>query len=177
LKTKRLVAVYRIHVDPKAPSLTVTSHDLGVFDGRRKSPLSPKKSFVGTVAKKPASNKQFYSLSPRREGVFVIPEDAWEESDEMYYCCEMGTELLSVTTKAADFRAINPVESMKPPKKGDAPVPVDDSFDYPIFRITGRDPTHLFCMSGVAVAEDEFKYIYDTQGFRGLIFEEIWRKK
>jgi len=44
-----------------------------------------------------------------------------------------------------------------------------------LFRIEGRDPREVFCATGIDHPGDEFKHIYDDNGFRGLVFEEIWR--
>ncbi len=44
-----------------------------------------------------------------------------------------------------------------------------------LFRITGQPLTDLFCLEGTDVPGDEFKYIYDEAGFKGLDFEPVWQ--
>jgi hypothetical protein len=43
-----------------------------------------------------------------------------------------------------------------------------------IVRI-GRQPTDLFCISGVGPEEDQFKSIYEAAMYQGLVFELVWQ--
>lgn len=110
----------------------------------------------GTVSEPPTSGKQFYAMAPHVPGVLVLPELAWAEAEEMYYCCSMCGELLAVMTPHGDFRAalfLGPIAGM--------------------FRVVwtssthrGGDPTQLYCIEGIG-DRDQFKLIYDELGFRG----------
>jgi hypothetical protein len=170
-----MIQVFRVHTAATAPSLDVVfpGLDRGAirFDGTSWARLSPKRAFPGRVVSSRSSNKQFYSVGL---GAFAIPEAAWIECEEMYYCCSMGNELLAIETFSGDFRLINPLDSYPKPDVGDAPCPID-RFYAPLFRITGRDPTDVHCVSGIGPEGDQFKYIYDHFQFTGLEFTEIWR--
>ena len=65
-------AVYRITPHPAAPSLRILSHDMGIFDGTQKAPLSPRAPFRGAITAPPSAT-QFYALAP---GVLAISEAA-----------------------------------------------------------------------------------------------------
>ena len=164
------LVLYRIHVDPLAPRLRIDSHEMGICDGSEKSDLSPMEAFVGSVGGPPTSNKQFFAI---QKGVLALPENAWAESERMYYCCTAVGELLAVETSFATFRVINALVTV--PQLADGAAPCDLSYCRPIFRIAGNDPTDLFCFDGLGVPGDQFKWIYDNEGFTGLTFERLWQ--
>jgi len=141
----------------------------GHSDGTEKSQLSANAS-IPVISDPIRSVKQFYGMS---SGVLIIPEDAWAECEEMYYCCSMGSELLSLVSDYGSFRAINPVEFLSRPAQGDSPCLIDQFYS-PLFRIKGADPSELFCVEGIGSKGDQFKYCYDKYGFAGLEFEKIW---
>jgi len=171
------VAVYRIIPDPAAPVLRIVSHDMGIFDGSRKAPLSPRAPFRGSVTVPPIQATQFYTLAP---GILAIPEAAWQD-DDMYYCCAESGELLAIDTEHGTFRGIN-VDTVWATSPLDIAVmddpdwraSVPDTGCPNLVRI-GLRSTDLFCTCGVGVEGDQFKFIYDRSPYRGLVFELVWR--
>lgn len=167
-----MITVFKIAVDQSAPTLSMepaTADVCGLFDGRGKADLFFERPLRASLDDHPARSRQFCALAP---GVLVVPELAWVDADEMYYCCSLGSELLAIETPHGYFVGVNPLEILPRAKEGDAPCLVDQ-FYAPVFRILGREPTDLFCVEGLGA--DDFKRIYDESGFRGLVFEEIWR--
>src|SRR4030095_10555334 len=170
-----MIQVFRVSSAATAPFLKIDFPGLDSaavrFDGTPVAGLSPKRAFLGKVDPPPPDNKQFYSVGL---GAFAIPEGVWIECEKMYYCCSMGSELLAIETSSGDFRVVNPVDFLEKPNTGDAPCPID-RFYTPLFRIKGRDPTDVFCVSGLGTPGDQFKNLYDQFAFAGLEFTEIWR--
>ncbi len=167
-----MLTVYRVEVAPSAPRIvleTETAQQAGVFDGSGKALIFEDRPLRATIAQVPLSDRQFVALAA---GVLVLPERAWENADDMYYCCSMGNELLAIKTPSGNFVGINPLEVLPQAKAGSAPCVVDQ-FYAPLFRIAGRDPMHLFCVEGLGA--DQFKLIYEELGFSGLLFEAIWQ--
>jgi hypothetical protein len=167
--------LFRITVARDAPQLKVRGAasimtGLEQFAGDAKRLLSPEASFKGVLDRK-GDWQQFYHLAP---GTLVLSEEAWEECTAMYYVCSMGnTELLSIETTEADFRAINPLHFAPLPRSPDEPFDLDH-FYAPLFRMRKRQATDLYCLEGTTVEGDEFKHVYDKFGFRGLNFECVW---
>jgi hypothetical protein len=167
-----MLTVLRISVAPSAPKLSLdpdVALRCGPFDGTSKAALFPDEMLSAKVEDPAVGERQFVSMAP---GVLVLSEKAWAGANDMYYCCTMSGELLAIKTQHGHFQAINPVDPVPQATGGDAPCDVSQ-FYAPIFRIAGRDPTHLFCVEGLGA--DQFKLIYEELGFTGLVFEEIWR--
>lgn len=143
--------------------------EFSIFDGAPRARLSINKEF----AARPDSVcpwQQIYAVAP---GCFALSEEAWEECEVMYYVLSMGRELLAAGDAEYFFRIYNSLEFAPP--SDDSARPFDlGSFYAPIFRLRGRDPTELYCLSGTQVPGDEFKFCYDQFGFRGFVFEEVW---
>lgn len=173
-------AVYRITPEPGAPRLTVHSHEMGVFDGALKGPLSPKAPFLATVTEKPSSPKQFYAFAP---GVLAIPDDAMHD-EALYYCCTLSCEMLGIKTEHGYFVGLNPDFVWgNDPRALDQMSDADWLSSFPdtgcpnIIRI-GLEPTDLFCTRGVGKVEgDDFMFIYEQGGYRGLRFELVWQER
>lgn len=169
-----MIVVYQIRTSKDAPTLVIHQPfklELASFTGEYKAELSDL-PFVGETTQGEVLPMQFYNLAP---GVLVLSEESMVLHDSMYYTCTMGTEWLSIETSAGDFRAINPVDFLPAPDFGTAPCRVD-KFYTPLFRIEGKDPSEIYCVSGFEPRGDDFKYNYDRFHFRGLEFEEIWRE-
>jgi hypothetical protein len=172
-------AVYRITPDPAAPSLRILSHDMGIFDGTLKAPLSPRAAFRGALTA-PPSPTQFYTLAP---GILAISEDAWRDKD-MYYCCFESGESLAITTEHGYFAGINvgPVWNASNARDVGTMSDAEWRASFPdtgipnIVRI-GRQPTDLFCISGVSPEGDQFKRNYEREGYHGLVFELVWQDR
>jgi len=167
-----MIRVLKIEVEPGVPVLTLepeSARRCGQFDGTAKAELFGREELLASAQEFPAYPRQFLAMAP---GVLVLPEAAWLDADEMYYCCSLGNELLAVKADVGDFAAINPLEVLPTPVDGEAPCVVD-KFYSPVFRIAGRDPRQLFCVEGLGT--DDFKGFYDALRFRGLVFQEIWR--
>lgn len=170
----RPVVIYRVRVDPEAPAVTILSPEAGVFDGAEKNPLSPADGFIGELGSPPAVAKQFYRVLPEPDGVFALSSEGVVECDDMYYCLTSYTERLPIWTEHTVFEALNAPHRIDPPKGRGGQWRAHEIAPG-LFRIEGRDPRHVFCATGIEVAGNEFKHIYDEHGFRGLVFEEVWR--
>jgi hypothetical protein len=170
-----MIQVFQVHTAATAPSLELAFPGADFapvrFDGTPRAQVSIDRAVSGRVVSLRGGSKQFYSVGL---GAFAIPEAAWIECEKMYYCCSMGSELIAVETPLGDFRVINPLGFLPKPDVNDAPCPID-RFYAPLFRITGRDPTDVCCVSGLGPQGDQFKSVYDRFGFTGLEFTEIWR--
>jgi len=114
-------------------------------------------------------SRQFYSFAP---GVLVADCAGVNEVSKMYYAM-LGNELLSMRGDRKTFIGIHPIDALPVPSQGTAPCVVDQ-FYAPVFRIAGQSPLDIFCVAGFGIQGDEFKHIYDTNGYRGLAFEEVW---
>jgi hypothetical protein len=172
----RPVVIYRVRVDPEAPAVTILSPEAGVFDGAEKTPLSPADGFIGELGSPPAVAKQFYRVLPEPDGIFALSSEGVVECDDMYYCLTYYTERLPIWTEHTVLEALNAPHRIEPPKGRGGQWRAHE-IAQGLFRIEGRDPRHVFCASGIEAAGDEFKHIYDEHGFRGLIFEEVWRSR
>ena len=171
--------VYRIHVCSGAPQLQCwppgkEAEVLKEFDGTDKAPLSPNQPFVGKLNRRPDSPRHFCNPGV---GALAIPSDAWaQDVDTLFYCCCMGSELLSVSTELGGFHVVN-LTSFYPAVGladwNDRPPCFVSRFHCSILRIEGQPKTDLFCVSGFGDG-DEFKAAYEKYGFQGLLFEEIW---
>jgi hypothetical protein len=175
--TSPRAAIYRITPDPAAPTLRILSHDMGIFDGTLKAPLSPRAAFRGAITA-PPSPTQFYTLAP---GVLVISEDAWHDQD-LYHCCFESGESLAIATEHGNFAGINVGPVWNSLCTRDVGIMSDaewrecfpDTGTPNIVRI-GRQPTDLFCIGGVGPEGDQFKRVYEAAGCRGLVFERVWQ--
>ena len=169
-----MIRIYKIVTAPDAPRLRLADPSLyGApfmrFDGEEKGRYSPRKAFP-VVAEPCDQVRQFYNFAP---GVLAGPVAGLSDCHDMLYATD-GTERLSLLASDRPFTAVNPTELLSAPPRGTAPCSVD-RFYAPVFRIRGRDPVELFCVSGFDVPLDEFKHVYDLHGFAGLVFEEVWR--
>jgi hypothetical protein len=175
--TSSRAAIYRITPDPAAPSLRILSHDMGIFDGTPTAPLSPRAASRGTITA-PPSPTQFQTLAP---GILATSEDAWQDQNR-YYCCVESGESLAITTEHGHIAGINvgPVWNASDTRDvgtmSDAQwrASFSDTGTPNIVRI-GRQPTDLFCISGVGPEEDQFKSIYEAAMYQGLVFELVWQ--
>ena len=167
-----MITVYQISAAASAPRLELqlpSLEQLGPFDGSEKAGIFTN-SCQGRVEATPVYSRQFYILAP---GALLIPEMAFGDCEDMYYTCSMGSEILSIKTSLGNFRAINPTDTLPRPLSGDAPCVVD-KFYCPLFRIEGESKEKIFCIKGLGVPGDEFKYNYDLHEFQGLEFSELW---
>jgi hypothetical protein len=172
-----MVTVYRILFAPDALTLRVPEDfpfgaQFAHFDGARKEPLSPKAAFRLEAIDKLDQTRVFCRLTP---GVLLIPEAALEECGTLYYALCAGTEQIAMQAGRFAFRGINPLEVLPPDPSG-APCRIDRYYSA-VFRMQGQPASDLFCVEGIAVPGDEFKYGYDTFGFSGLLFEPVWNSQ
>lgn len=172
--------VYLIETDSSAPRLQLQSSaldpaDLLTFDGRSKKDMWPKPAAeVRVAAVLPESPYVFYQFAP---GALVIREDVLTECEDFYWVSRESNESLLLRHGATAFEVINIIDFLSPPSleeaRGEPPCPVDKYYTA-LFRIKGRPPEQLFCVSGVDNPLNEFKGVYDHHGFTGLRFTEIW---
>jgi len=95
------------------------------------------------------------------------------ECMDVYYVLAFAEEHIWMTDGDREFTAVNPLEYLPPPARGTAPCVVDRHY-MPLFRIAAMQPTELFTATGFLVPENEFKPVYEMNGFKGLIFEPVW---
>jgi len=166
--------IYRITACRDAASLSIDDNEpyarrFEEFTGESLIELSPNDSFRGQVSDVRAWNA-FYRIAP---GGMAISEEAWLHCMDMYYVItENDVELLSVQTNVGDMRIVNPREYL--PVSSDPSIPCDLKYANTLFRIEGRPRTDIYCLEGLAVPDNEFKYYYEKFGFSGLEFELIW---
>ena len=114
---------------------------------------------------------QFYRFA---NGTLLLPGCAWEQCDDMYYnLTSGGVELLSLDINGHRFHLINPTDFPNPPRSEDEPFDTS-SFFAVLFRLNRCCPEDLFCISGSTLSGDDFKKVYDENGFMGLCFETVW---
>ena len=148
------------------------SGEMSVFDGGLKSQLSPQTPFALENCQ-PVRWNQFCKLAP---GCLVMPEDVLDECADMFYALSLGSELLSLgCPDGRGFKLVNPTTSFPQARVSSAPFDFHRFFA-PVFRLLHYPATDLFCISGSSLSGDDFKKIYDENGFTGLGFEEIWRE-
>lgn len=168
-----MIQLFRITNDPDAPRLRLANPSLYKdsfmrFEGEQKGPYSPDRAF--DVIADPCENVlQFYNSAP---GVLAGPVDGLCECSDMLYATG-GTERLMLEAGDVPFTAINPIDPFPPLQMGSVPFP--KGWFAPVFRIQDQNPLDLICISDAVVPMDEFKNVYDHYGFKGLMFEEIWR--
>jgi len=161
--------IYRIVPAPSAPELILEGGLAEKLVGESVIDFSPDESFRGHVSNL-GDWTQFYRVGT---DAFAISEEAWENCMDMYYAItENNIELLSVVADGSDFRVIHPRQFLPPSE--DPKQICDLTYAGSIFRIEGRPPQEVYCLEGLAVADDEFKHCYEKFGFTGLIFEEVW---
>lgn len=161
--------IYKIVPESSAPELFLED-GLGVdYVGKSLIELSPNDAFKGEVTRI-AEWTQFYRVG---FNAFALLEAAWEHCMEMYYVItENDIELLSVEAAAGDFRIIHPRQFLG--AVDNQSLICDLTYASALFRIQNRDPREIFCLEGMPVRENEFKFTYERFGFTGLSFEEIW---
>lgn len=174
--------VYRIEYAPEAPRLEpleASSMELLVFDGRRKAAAWPAGGLKVGEVRPNESLFQFYYLAP---GVLAYPEELVGACEDFYWVATQNIEPLRVVSGSILFSLLNIIEFMEPLLPGEpgyeqgAPCNVVE-FYAPIIRIRRRDPTELYCVSGVTNPMNEFKAVYERYGFKGLEFREIWKSR
>lgn len=166
--------LYRIGFSPGCPKLAITLPGAGsiveAFDGQPLASLSPDEPFVGTVERE-CSWSQLYACG---EDAVAFTDAAWESSEDMYYVFSIGgCEILGAQAGDTWFSIINALDFAPRARTAAEPFDVSSSFYAPIFRIHDR-PRQIFCLEGTPVPGDEFKHAYDTHGFQGLTFQEVW---
>ena len=172
------VTVYRINLAPDAPKVLLPESEpytkgLQELRGQNIVPLLPsggKEWFKGKLSSYGGWN-QIYAIAP---GGFAVSEESWDHSMSMYYLLEYGdTEIPPIVAEECSLRIVNPLQIL-PPARHDGEF-CDLTHSTRLFRIAGQPPTDLFCLEGTEVPGDEFKYIYDEAGFKGLEFEAVWQ--
>lgn len=168
-------SVYLVKTDESAPALALSRPGTMdgsrlAFDGHRKRdwwPTKPPPEVTAEVI--PASPYVFYRFAP---GALVVREDAFD-CDDFYYLTRDGNEPLPLKCGDVWFEVINIVDTIGPPGEGSAPCAVDQYYSA-LFRLEGRG-AEVFCVSGVSHPANEFKSVYESYGFTGLSFVEVWR--
>ena len=105
---------------------------------------------------------------------------------------EQSGELLPLPYKAETFHALNVTECIDSldedrtewvyGKTTGAPIRIKQfAFranrltETPLFKIPETCRTEIYTCEGLRDPEDEFKYMVDTLGLTGLLFQEVWR--
>lgn len=167
--------MYLVETDELAPALKLVRPEavdptLLTFDGspkRDRWPTKPPPEVKPTAL--PDSPYVFYRFAP---GALVVRADALD-CDDFYYVTRDGNEPLPLRCGDVWFEVINIVDSIGPPDEGSAPCAVDQYYAA-LFRLEGRAGSEVFCVRGVNHPANEFKSVYETHGFTGLRFVEIW---
>ncbi len=166
--------VFRITPAFKQSYLTVApglpySGEMSRFQGESKAALSPEAAFEGKVRGDYVWN-EFCLFAP---GALAVPEAAWERCEEMYYnLASGGSELLAVSVSGQNFWVINPT-TFAPMRDGGGPQVDFEGFFSVLFRIPSSPKSEIFCMSNPEASGDDFKKVYEENGFNGLMFEEV----
>lgn len=161
--------IYKLFPDPSAPELRVEEGLANKLNGKSVYHLSPNELFNGQVDYV-ANWNQFYRVG---NSAFALIADAWEHCEEMYYALsENNIEFPGVMASNVAFCIINPLQIIHP-ANGSTPI-FDLTNAGTIFRLANYPLEEVFCLEGITVPDDEIKRAYETHGFKGLIFEEIW---
>jgi hypothetical protein len=163
-------SVFRVITAAGAPRLTVAvppaPHEW-VADGR-----FPPGDAAPASVDRPVAGRQFCHLTP---GALVVPEDALDGPNAMYYGLWYGTRRvdLDVGGGGASFACFVPQVVLFADARTGPPCPVDGCYAW-VFRLHGRSPTEIFCSSDVG-GGDEFRRLYELDAFRGLEFGLVWQ--
>lgn len=117
--------------------------------------------------------RQFCQLTP---GALVVPEDALDGPKGpncVYFGLWYATHRINLRVNDAWFACFVPQMVLPPDTRSGAPCSIGGCYAS-VFRVEGRRPTEIFCSSDVG-GGDEFRALYDHDGFAGLEFELIWQ--
>jgi hypothetical protein len=171
-----MIELYRIEVSPFAPKIEFednigNTEQLARWWGDYKEPLSPDRPF----ALKKSNNYQWNTFFQVARGALAVPSEICNLCEDMYYSLSAGgSELLSARdSEGKFFIVINPTSVF--PNDFAEGRPLDITRYYAtLFRIGGYPSDQIFCVSGSPLSGDDFKRVYEANGFEGLQFERIW---
>lgn len=177
-----MVCVHQIEFAPGTPRLEVLNPQdakLLVFDGERKAERWPSGGLAVKRTKLEDDLFQFYQLAP---GALAYREELIAACDDFYWIASQHSELLQVRCGEAILNVINIIAFMEPLQRDELGYETGTpcnviSFYAPIFKIRGRPPMDLYCLSGLTNPMNEFKPVYDHYKFKGLTFPSIWTEK
>lgn len=170
--------LFQVTISPQSPQLLIVpeasyANQFQSLPGSPRAQLSLENCF--RVEKLPQfSWKQILQIAP---GGFAFSAEAWEACEDMYYILKSGSELLAAQNEDQYYIIVNPLDFASPAKLPNEPFDLNGGFNTPIFRIPGHSVTDLFCLTGTGLLGDEFKRCYESFGFLGLEFTEVWSER
>lgn len=152
------------------PAVTASDCDAMLFDGRDKEHLFhlPHPQFLNDEL---GDVKRVCSVAP---GVLLIDRSFFVDDWTLYYGVASGPQIVEVRSDKRWLVLINAIDFADEPLRSGVPCTLG-GLRVPLFRIRGKDPTQLFCVTERMKGDRHgFKSIYEDVGLTGLVFQEIW---